>query len=147
MTGFMTAADLGIDLSGGAPDQVFRWFLASLLFGRPIQQQVAANTYRVLIAHGLTGPEQFARYDREGLRALLDEGHYARLDYVMTDELHEVMRLVAAEYGSVSELVKRAASMEDLTSTLVAFKGIGPKTAEIFLRDLPESMLPGPRHP
>lgn len=143
MTGFLTAADLGIDLSAGpAGDQLFRWFLASLLFGRPIQQQVAARTYRVLIEHGLTAPEDFARYDREGLRALLDEGHYARLDYIMTDELHEVMRLIASEYGSVEQLVRSAGSRAELTRRLVAFKGIGPITAEIFLREVPESVLP-----
>ncbi|MBC7442243.1 MAG: DNA methylase [Ramlibacter sp.] len=142
MTGHMTAADLGLDLTEGADDQLFRWFLASLLFGRPIQQEVAARTCGVLIAHGLTGPAGFARYDREGLRALLDEGHYARLDYIMTDELHEVMWKLAAEHGSVGAMVRSAASREELTATLVAFKGIGPTTAEIFLRELPASVLP-----
>ncbi|TFC52904.1 DNA methylase [Cryobacterium sp. TMT1-21] len=142
MTAHMTAADLGLDLSDGAEDQLFRWFLASVLFGRPIQQEVAARTYGVLISHGLTAPEEFARYDREGLRALLDEGHYARLDYIMTDELHEVMRSVAAEHGSVGGMVRAAASREELTRTLVAFKGIGPTTAKIFLRELPASVLP-----
>lgn len=142
MTGHMTAGDLGIDLTEGAADQLFRWFLASLLFGRPIQQDVAANTYRVLIKHGLTSPGQFEKYDREGLRALLDEGHYARLDYIMTDELHDVMRTVKDEYGSVSQMVKKAESRKALTDKLVALKGVGPKTAEIFLRDIPKSVLP-----
>ena len=149
MTGYLTAADLGIDLSDGSDDsdaslgdELFRWFLASLLFGRPIQQQVAARTYRVLIDHGLTTPGAFARYDRESLRALLDEGHYARLDYIMTDELHEVMRIVATDFGSVEELVRSARTRAALTETLVALPGIGPVTAEIFLREVPERVLP-----
>ncbi len=64
MTGHTTAADLGLDLEAGEPDQLFKWFLASLLFGRPVQQEVAANTWHVLLQHGLTSPGQFAKYDR-----------------------------------------------------------------------------------
>ena len=141
MTKNMNAKDLGLDLSDGAADGLFRWFLASLLFGRPIQQQVAADTWRVLIDHGLTSPGKFADYDREGLRALLDEGHYARIDYVMTDELHEVMAVVKREHGSVSGMVKTAESRKDLEAKLTELKGIGPKTAEIFLRELPASVI------
>ncbi|QSB22968.1 hypothetical protein [Curtobacterium sp. 24E2] len=37
------AADLGIDLSDGKPQQLYRWFLASMLFGRPIRQEQAAT--------------------------------------------------------------------------------------------------------
>lgn len=141
MTKNMTAKDLGLDLSDGTADQLFRWFLASLLFGRPIQQQVAADTWRVLIDHGLTSPSKFAEYDREGLRALLDEGHYARIDYVMTDELHDVMDAVKRDYGSVSGMVKTSDSRKDLEARLEALKGVGPKTAEIFLREVPAATI------
>jgi len=44
MAALITAADLGIDTS---TDQgLFDWLLASLLFGRPVQQQAAASAYR-----------------------------------------------------------------------------------------------------
>ncbi|MGY2898006.1 hypothetical protein ACVKXF_000618 [Curtobacterium sp. PvP017] len=59
------AADLGIDLSDGKPQQLYRWFLASMLFGRPIRQEQAAATYRVLIDHGFTSPGKFAGAGRE----------------------------------------------------------------------------------
>lgn len=137
----MDADDLGLDLSGGAPDQLYGWFLASLLFGRPVQQTVARDTWKVLIKHGLTSPGQFEKYDRESLRSLLDEGHYARIDYVMSDELHDVMGTVKDEYGSVSELVKKAKSRNDLEEKLLAMKGIGPKTVEIFLREVPDAVI------
>ncbi|HAM25521.1 MAG TPA: DNA methylase, partial [Microbacteriaceae bacterium] len=139
MTGYLTAADLGIDVTHADADALFRWFLASLLFGRPIRQQVAADTWRVLISHGLTSPDRFADYDREGLRALLDEGHYARIDYVMTDELHNAMATVRREYGSVSAMVKTSGSRKELTERLEALVGVGPKTAEIFLREVPDA--------
>ncbi len=44
MTAFITAADLDIDT---ATDQgLFFWFLASLLFGRPVPQETAAGAFR-----------------------------------------------------------------------------------------------------
>jgi hypothetical protein len=137
----MRAKDLGLDLSTGSPTALYRWFLASLLFGRPVQQDVSANTWRVLLRHGLTSPKRFAEHDREGLRAILDEGHYARIDYIMTDELHDVMSRIVSGYGSVSQLVKRAESRTALSRTLKEFKGVGPATARIFLRDIPDSVI------
>lgn len=139
--GDMRAADLGLDLSTGSPAALYRWFLASLLFGRPVQQEVSANTWRVLLRHGLTSPKRFAEHDREGLRAILDEGHYARIDYIMTDELHEIMATIASDHGSVSQLVKRAESRRALERTLKGFTGVGPTTARIFLRDIPDSVI------
>ena len=63
----MTPGDLGIDLSSGAPDQLYRWLLASLLFGKRIQQDIAARTWHVLINNGLTSPEKLAAVSREEL--------------------------------------------------------------------------------
>jgi endonuclease III len=137
----MTASDLGIDPGSGDAKDLYEWFLASLLFGRPIQQDVAADTWRVLIRNGLTSLGRFADYDREGLRALLDEGHYARIDYIMTDELHDVMKTIAADHGSVSELVKHSESRAALRSTLLDLKGVGPTTASIFLREVPNEVI------
>ena len=42
-----TPEDLGIDLADGKPQQLYRWFLACLLFARPIQQDIAANAYKL----------------------------------------------------------------------------------------------------
>ena len=40
------ATALGIDLSGGRPSEVFKWFLAAILYGARISQEIAAQTYR-----------------------------------------------------------------------------------------------------
>jgi 3-methyladenine DNA glycosylase/8-oxoguanine DNA glycosylase len=130
-------ADLGIDLSDGKPQQLYRWFLACLLFARPIQQAIAAGAYRALIDRGLTSPEKFAHIGREPLRKLLNNARYARYDYVTADTLHETMAQVVKEYGSVSKLVKTAESAAELEKRLTAFKGIGEKTAGIFLQEVP----------
>jgi 3-methyladenine DNA glycosylase/8-oxoguanine DNA glycosylase len=131
-------ADLGIDLSDGKPQQLYRWFLACLLFARPIQQEIAADAYRALIDHGLTSPEKFADVDREPLRMLLNEAKYARYDYVTADTLHETMARVIEDYGTVSKLVKTAESSAELKERLTGYKGIGEKTAGIFLQEVPK---------
>jgi 3-methyladenine DNA glycosylase/8-oxoguanine DNA glycosylase len=142
MAGLMHAADLGIDLADGKPQQLYRWFLASVLFARPIRQEQAAETYRVLIDHGFTSPGKFVGAGREQLRGVLDEGGYGRFDYQMTDALHDAMHTIDADEGSVSHLVRSASSRAELRESLEALKGVGPKAVEIFLRDIPNSMLP-----
>ncbi len=74
------AHELGIDLSTQQETEYFKWLLACLLFGKPIQQEVAKRAYLEFLSEGL----------------IIDE----------------------------------------LSSRLQAFKGIGPKTVEIFLRDI-----------
>ena len=135
------AADLGIHLDKGSPQSLYRWLVASMLFGRPVQQTVGAEAYRALMRHKLTSPRKYAEFDREELRAILDEAHYARIDYVMTDELQETMRGIVDEYGSVSRLVRSSESRKHLSERLQEFKGIGPKTVEIFLRDIPTRVI------
>lgn len=133
----LTPGDLDIDPASGSPQQLYRWFLASVLFGRPIQQTVAAETYRILLGAGLTSPAKFAEIKREPLRRLLDRGGYVRLDYQMADTLHAVMRALVDEYGSVHQLVGTSSDATNLTGRLTAFKGIGPVTARIFTAQIP----------
>ncbi|WP_439692306.1 hypothetical protein ACRQ4B_15605 [Curtobacterium sp. SP.BCo] len=142
MADVLHAEDLGIDLTDGRPQQLYRWFLASMLFGRPIRQQQAAETYRALIDHGFTSPGKFAGVGHEQLRRVLDEGGYARFDHQMADALHETMHTLDADEGSVSHLVRTAGSREELRDRLGDLRGVGPKTIEIFLRDVPDDVLP-----
>lgn len=37
--------DLDTDVTSKAEPELFKWFLACLLFGKPIQQEVAKRTY------------------------------------------------------------------------------------------------------
>ena len=48
--------DLGIDLKSGEETELFKWFLACLLFGKPIQQEVARRVYEEFVKEGLTTP-------------------------------------------------------------------------------------------
>ncbi|PWC06045.1 hypothetical protein [Mycetocola zhujimingii] len=140
MSGNLSPSDLDLDPSSGSPQQLYRWFLASVLFGRPIQQSVAAETYRVLIKRDFTGPQKFGEIGREPLRRLLDQGGYVRLDYQMADTLHAVMRSIISDHGSVHRLVATAENEAELTRRLTALKGIGPVTARIFTDQIPAAL-------
>lgn len=43
------STDLGIDLKSCSEEELFKWFLACLLFGKPIQQGVARHTYLEIV--------------------------------------------------------------------------------------------------
>ncbi len=145
MSANLTPADLDIDPSSGSPQQLFRWLLASVLFGRPIQQSVAAETYRTLLKNDFTSPQKFTQLGREPLRRLLDEGGYVRLDYQMADTLHAVMQSIIDDYGSVHHLVATSHDAAELTERLTAVKGIGPVTARIFTSQVPTAVYDSAR--
>jgi hypothetical protein len=42
---------LGIDLSKGREEEIFKWFLASLLFGAPITERSVIKTYEAFEKH------------------------------------------------------------------------------------------------
>jgi 3-methyladenine DNA glycosylase/8-oxoguanine DNA glycosylase len=140
MTTLITAADLGIDTS---TDQgLFDWFLASLLFGRPVPQKVAASAFQKFREDGWDSPERFTADDQHPLWHELWEGDYHRMSSVMSEELRDVMRALIADYdGSVAGLVRTATTREEISQRLQRFKGVGPKTAEIFLREVPDALI------
>jgi endonuclease III len=140
MAGLITAVDLGIDTS---TDQgLFDWLLASLLFGRPVPQQIAAKAFEKFKADGWDTPGHFTADDQHALWHELWEGDYHRLSSVMSQELRDVMGSLIADYdGSVARLVRTATTRQDLSQRLQRFKGVGPKTAEIFLREVPDALI------
>jgi endonuclease III len=140
MSSELTAADLGID--PGTDQGMFDWFLASLLFGRPVPQSTAASAYAKFIADGWNTPEHFTADDHHPLWHELWDGGYHRMSSVMSEELRDVMRALIADWGgSVARLVRTSSSRQEISSRLQSFKGVGPKTAEIFLREIPDQVI------
>jgi 3-methyladenine DNA glycosylase/8-oxoguanine DNA glycosylase len=140
MAALITATDLGVDTS---TDQgLFDWFLASLLFGRPVPQKAAASAFQKLREDGWDSPDRFTSDDHRPLWHELWEGDYHRMSSVMSEELRDVMRALVADYdGSVARLVRTASTREEISQRLQRFKGVGPKTAEIFLREVPDALI------
>jgi endonuclease III len=136
------ASDLGIDLSSMQEAAYFKWFLACLLFGKPVQQEVARRTYLEFVKARVVTPEAILQAGWDRLVSILDKGHYTRYDFSTASKLLDVAQHLKETYGTLLSLVQACHSKDELSSRLQAFKGIGPKTAEIFLRDLPASLYP-----
>ena len=134
---------LGIDLKSGKETELFKWFLACLLFGKPIQQGVARRAYDEFVQEGLTTPQAILRAGWDKVVDVLDRGHYVRFDFSTTTKLLEVSRTLIEQYGTLSNLFKLSKARPDLLRRLQAFKGVGPTTARIFLRDAGAVFLPG----
>jgi len=129
---------LGINLERGDDEEVFKWFLAALLFGAPITETSVVKTYKCFEKHAVLTPEKILKTGWQGLVEILDEGSYTRYDYKTADKLLEVMRNLKTRYGgSLSKLQEEATDSLDLEKRLKELgKGIGDVTVSIFLREL-----------
>lgn len=129
---------LGIDLSKAKDVEVFKWFLASMLFGAPITESSVIKTYRAFKEHDVLTPHKIIRTGWDGLVKILDEGSYTRYDYKTADKLLEVSRNLAQQYDeSLSLLHQKASDPRDLEKRLKSLgKGVGDVTVGIFLREL-----------
>ena len=127
--------DLGIDLS--TPSGRFSWFVASILFGARISEQIAAKTYQYFKAAGIVDtPDKIIETGWDRLVEILDAGGYVRYDFSTATELLEIMAVLKQNYGSLENLYCQASDGKDLERRLQEFKGIGPTTTQIFLREL-----------
>jgi endonuclease III len=128
--------DLGIRLSTAQEAELFKWFLACLLFGKPIQQEVAQRTYLEFVKEELTNPNAILAAGWNKLVEVLDRGHYVRYDFSTATKLLDICGKLRDEYGSLRNLLRQSQTKAELAGRLQRFKGIGPVTARIFLRDL-----------
>jgi hypothetical protein len=129
---------LRIDLRSGEDTEIFKWFLASILFGAPIREHSARKTYECFVKHHVLTADEILNVGWEGLVRILDEGGYTRYDFKTADKLLEVMRNLKEKYnGSLKLLHESASGPSDLEKRLKDLgKGIGGVTVNIFLREL-----------
>ena len=130
------ARRLGIRLNTHKEEELFKWFLACLLFGKPIQTEIAEQAWRALVAARLTNPRAIRRAGWDELVRLLDEAHYVRYDFSTATKLLEVCEQLKDRYGTVTNLLAQARTASELSRKLEEFKHVGPVTARIFLREV-----------
>jgi len=130
------STELGINLRKKTEAELFKWFLASLLFGRPIQQEVAKSTYFEFKKENLLTSDKILKAGWDKLVKVLDNGHYVRYDFSTATKLLEICKALKREYGNLTKLIKLSKNTSNLSRKLQEFKGIGPTTARIFIRDL-----------
>jgi hypothetical protein len=130
------ARSLRIDLASKREEELFKWFLACLLFGKPIQTEIAERAYQELTAARLTSPNAVLRAGWDKLVGLLDSAHYVRYDFSTATKLLEVCQELRRRYGTLTNLLAQARTAADLSCKLQEFKYLGPVTTRIFLRDV-----------
>jgi len=130
--------ELGIGLDLKADGELFKWFLASLLFGARISETIAKRTYRSFERYDLVVPENILDAGWDFLvNPVMREGGYVRYDEKTSRRvLHNCDMLLKEYEGSLNSLHERAVDGQDLEQRLLAFYGVGPVTVNIFLREL-----------
>lgn len=132
------AADYGLDVTTGDTD-LFKWFLLTYLFGKPIQSNVAVATWRLFIERKLDTPWAIVEVPRRTLVGLLYEGKYTRYAEVTAEGLKTCMsQLIRLYDGSLMLMYEYSEDEEEFSKRLQEFHGIGPKVAEIFMRETEE---------
>jgi len=129
---------LGINLDGGKDEEIFKWFLAFILFGAPINEASVIKTFNFSRRRDVLTPGEILETGWDDLVRILDEGAYTRYDFKTSDKLLEIMRNLNSEYkGSLNALQGRSEDTRDLEKRLKDLgKGVGDVTVGIFLREL-----------
>ena len=129
---------LSIDLASGKSTEIYKWFLAAILFGARISEKIAANSYREFVLAGVIAPQAIIDTGWNGLVEILDRGGYVRYDYKTATKLLEVNKTLIERYtGNLNKLHARAEDSADLEERIKGLgKGVGEITVNIFLREM-----------
>jgi hypothetical protein len=129
---------LGIELLPKRKGEIVKWFLASILYSKPIRESSATRTYQVFAKNRVTTTHSIVNAGWNRLLRLLDEGGYTRYDFSTADKLLEVFKNLETTYdGDLTRLYKQSRDGEELESRLQGLgKGIGDTTISVFLRDM-----------
>lgn len=132
------SSSLNIDLSSADSKEVFKWFLASILFGARISETIVINTYRQFEKENVLSAQKIIDTGWDGLVRILDNGGYVRYDFKTATKLLEIMgTLIELYQGDLNKLHLGAKDSSDLENRLKNLgKGIGEVTVNIFLREL-----------
>jgi endonuclease III len=132
------AADFDLDVLSGDTD-MFRWFLLCYLFGKPIQSDVAVETWRLFIGEKLDTPWAIVKASDRKLVGVLHAGGYTRYQHVTARGLHACMEQLIRNYeGSLFLMLDTSPNQDEFSKGLQTLYGVGPKIAEIFMREVEE---------
>jgi len=130
--------DFGLDIMSG-DDDLFRWFLLCFLLGKPIQSSVAVATWELFCKRGLDTPWAILDAGDRVLVRTLHEGKYTRYQHVMSRALQTCMEQLTRFYdGSILLMLESSENEEEFSKRLQELYGVGPKTAQIIMRETEE---------
>ncbi|MGQ9781959.1 MAG: hypothetical protein ACUVQ8_06905 [Nitrososphaeria archaeon] len=129
---------LGINLKSRENKEIVKWFLASILYSKPIREGSATRTYLSFLEHGVSNVDEILNTGWQGLVDILDNGSYTRYDFSTADKILEVFGNLQRSYrGDLNKLHEEAKNSEDLEMRIKELgKGIGDTTVLIFLREM-----------
>lgn len=129
---------LGIKLKSKSNEDIVKWFLAAILYSKPIREASATRTYQCFERHSVTTAKRIVAAGWDRLVEILDEGGYTRYDFSTAHKLLEVFGNLERLYGgSLIILYEASESASELETNLKKLgKGIGDTTVSIFLRDM-----------
>ncbi len=132
------AAKLGIHLDTVDPDEIYKWFLAAVLYGTRISEKIASCTWHKLEKKHVLTPERVINTGWDELVTILDCGGYTHYDYKTATKLLDVSNVLLNNYGgNLNTLHAVATDYNDLEKRIKNLgKGVGKVTADIFLREL-----------
>lgn len=133
-----TADEFDLDVLSSDID-MFRWFLLCYLFGKPIRSESAVATWRLLVKNTLDTPWAITGASERQLVRVLHEGGYTRYQHVTARALQICMERLIREYdGSLLFMLESSLDEDELSKRLRQLYGVGPKVAEIFMRETEE---------
>jgi endonuclease III len=132
------AEEFDLDVMSGDTD-MFRWFLLCYLFGKPIRSESAIDTWRLFIKHKLDTPWAITKASEYELVRVLNKGGYTRYQHVTARGLQTCMEQLIRMYeGSLLLMLDNSQDEDEFSKRLQELHGIGPKVAEIFMRETEE---------
>lgn len=133
-----SAAEFDLDVVSG-DDDMFRWFLLCYLFGKPIRSESAVTTWRLFVEKKMDTPWAIADASESQLVRVLHAGGYTRYQHVTARALKTCMGRLIREYeGSLCYMLESSMDEEEFSKRLQKLHGVGPKVAEIFMRETEE---------
>ena len=132
------SSGLGIDLASLQSDEVFKWFLASMLLGVNIRQSVAIRAYQEFEKAGVLSPERLLTTDWQSLVDILDRGGYVIYNFKTAIGLTEVAWTLNQQYqGDLNRLHFFTNDELDLEKRLRALgERVTPAVVKLFLREM-----------
>lgn len=133
-----TAAEFELDVLTDELD-MFRWFLLCYLFGKPIRSESAVATWRLFVERKLDTPWAITKASERELVQVLHGGGYTRYQHVTARGLKMCMDRLVREYeGSLFFMLESSIDEDEFSKQLQKLHGVGPKVAEIFMRETEE---------
>ena len=118
---------------------MFKWFLLCYLFGKPIRSDTAVDTWRLFIEEQLDNPWVIEKASDRELVRVLHRGGYTRYQHVTAHGLKICMQKLIREYdGSLLMMLESSMDEDEFSKRLQKLHGVGPKVAEIFMRETEE---------